>query len=76
MAGSEQYNKEEEVKQPHFNEMVKINSSLTSLGIVINALVNNEKHIPYRISPLTRLLQDSLGGNTRTFMISTLSPSK
>jgi len=56
--------------------MVKINSSLTSLGIVINSLVNNEKHIPYRISPLTRLLQESLGGNTRTFMISTLSPSK
>ncbi len=76
LAGFEQYNKDKEIKQPHFNEMVKINSSLTSLGIIINALVNKEKHIPYRIPLLTRLLQDSLGGNTRTYMICTISPSK
>ena len=43
---------------------------------MISALVDGKSHhIPYRDSKLTRLLQDSLGGNTRTVMIATVSPA-
>ncbi|XP_015836301.1 osmotic avoidance abnormal protein 3 isoform X5 [Tribolium castaneum] len=57
-------------------EATKINLSLSALGNVISALVDGKaKHIPYRDSKLTRLLQDSLGGNTRTLMIACISPS-
>ncbi|KAK5163098.1 Kinesin- motor protein [Saxophila tyrrhenica] len=53
-----------------------INKSLLTLGRVINALVEKSTHIPYRESKLTRLLQDSLGGRTKTCIIATLSPAK
>ncbi|KAK7544460.1 P-loop containing nucleoside triphosphate hydrolase protein [Phyllosticta citribraziliensis] len=53
-----------------------INKSLLTLGRVINALVEKSSHIPYRESKLTRLLQDSLGGRTKTCIIATLSPAK
>lgn len=53
-----------------------INKSLLTLGRVINALVDKGLHIPYRESKLTRLLQDSLGGRTKTCIIATLSPAK
>jgi kinesin family protein 11 len=58
-----------------------INKSLLTLGRVINALVDKsshkgEQHIPYRGSKLTRLLQDSLGGETKTCIIATLSPAQ
>lgn len=53
-----------------------INKSLLTLGRVINALVDKGSHIPYRESKLTRLLQDSLGGRTKTCIIATVSPSK
>ena len=53
-----------------------INKSLLTLGRVINALVDKSTHIPYRESKLTRLLQDSLGGRTKTSIIATLSPAK
>ncbi|XP_045467038.1 osmotic avoidance abnormal protein 3-like isoform X2 [Harmonia axyridis] len=57
-------------------EATKINLSLSALGNVISALVDGKaKHIPYRDSKLTRLLQDSLGGNTRTLMIACIGPS-
>uniref|UniRef100_A0A7S3J0T0 Kinesin-like protein n=1 Tax=Euplotes harpa TaxID=151035 RepID=A0A7S3J0T0_9SPIT len=60
-------------------EGANINRSLLSLGNCINALVDNMKkgsknHIPYRDSKLTRLLKDSLGGNSRTVMIANISP--
>lgn len=53
-----------------------INKSLLTLGRVINALVDRSSHIPYRESKLTRLLQDSLGGRTKTCIIATVSPAK
>nr|KAG5694636.1 hypothetical protein BaRGS_014731 [Batillaria attramentaria] len=57
-------------------EATKINLSLSALGNVISALVDGKsKHIPYRDSKLTRLLQDSLGGNTKTMMVACLSPA-
>ena len=59
-------------------ESKKINKSLSALGNVINALTDtkgNNIHIPYRDSKLTRLLEDSLGGNCITTLITTISPS-
>ncbi|UYV85097.1 KIF17, partial [Cordylochernes scorpioides] len=57
-------------------EATKINLSLSALGNVISALVDGKsQHIPYRDSKLTRLLQDSLGGNTKTLMVACLSPA-
>ena len=50
--------------------------SLSALGNVISSLVDGKSgHIPYRDSKLTRLLQDSLGGNTKTVMIAACSPA-
>ncbi|KAI0362221.1 kinesin-domain-containing protein [Trametes cingulata] len=53
-----------------------INQSLLTLGRVINALVDGSPHVPYRESKLTRLLQDSLGGRTKTCIIATISPAR
>ncbi|XP_037578060.1 kinesin-like protein KIF11 [Dermacentor silvarum] len=55
-------------------EAGSINQSLLTLGRVITALVDKGPHIPYRESKLTRLLQDSLGGRTKTSIIATISP--
>jgi len=57
-------------------EATKINLSLSTLGNVISALVDNKStHIPYRNSKLTRLLQDSLGGNSKTVMVANVGPA-
>lgn len=54
----------------------KINLSLSALGNVISSLVEGRsQHIPYRDSKLTRMLQDSLGGNTKTVMLANCSPA-
>ncbi|KAK1697599.1 hypothetical protein QYE76_014296 [Lolium multiflorum] len=55
-------------------ESSKINSSLFALSNVISALKKNEPRVPYRESKLTRILQDSLGGNSRAVMIACLNP--
>lgn len=58
-------------------EGISINCGLLALGNVISALGDKSKkalHVPYRDSKLTRLLQDSLGGNSRTVMIACVSP--
>ncbi|CAF0775715.1 unnamed protein product [Adineta steineri] len=58
-------------------ESAKINLSLSALNKVISSLVHtNTTHIPYRDSKLTRLLQDSIGGTTKTIMIACISPSE
>lgn len=51
------------------------NKSLTTLGMVIRALIDGQSHIPYRDAKLTRLLSDSLGGNSKTCLMVTCSPS-
>lgn len=56
-------------------EAGNINKSLLTLGRVITNLTEGQMHIPYRESKLTRLLQDSLGGRTKTCIIATISPS-
>ena len=53
-------------------ESSSINQSLFALSNVINALNSNEPRVPYRDSKLTRILQDSLGGKTRSIMIACL----
>ncbi|KAJ3207036.1 Kinesin-like protein kif3a [Dinochytrium kinnereticum] len=75
LAGSERQSKTGATGD-RLKEATKINLSLSALGNVISALVDGKSsHIPYRDSKLTRLLQDSLGGNARTLMIATLSPA-
>jgi hypothetical protein len=62
---------------PQLEEAKMINKSLTSLGKVIKSLTEGGgKHIPYRDSKLTRMLQESLGGNARTVLIICVSMSK
>lgn len=75
LAGSERATKTN-AKGSRLKEGTMINLSLSALGNVIQALVDGKsKYIPYRDSKLTRLLQDSLGGNTRTLMIAAVSPA-
>jgi kinesin family protein 3/17 len=75
LAGSERQTKTGATGD-RLKEASKINLSLSCLGNVIKALVDGKSsHIPYRDSKLTRLLQDSLGGNAKTIMIATLSPA-
>ncbi|XP_026022884.1 kinesin-like protein KIF17 isoform X3 [Astatotilapia calliptera] len=75
LAGSERQSKTGATGE-RLREATKINLSLSALGNVISALVDGRsRYIPYRDSKLTRLLQDSLGGNTRTLMIACLSPA-
>ena len=82
LAGSERQAKTKSAGA-RLKEGANINKSLTTLGLVINALAGagGEKkkakghHIPYRDSVLTFLLKDNLGGNAKTVMIATLSPA-
>lgn len=75
LAGSERQSKTN-AEGDRLKEAQKINLSLSALGNVISALVDGKSnHIPYRDSKLTRLLQDSLGGNTKTVMIAAVSPA-
>eukprot|EP00595_Chromulina_sp_UTEXLB2642_P002862 CAMPEP_0196764148 /NCGR_PEP_ID=MMETSP1095-20130614/5449_1 /TAXON_ID=96789 ORGANISM="Chromulina nebulosa, Strain UTEXLB2642" /NCGR_SAMPLE_ID=MMETSP1095 /ASSEMBLY_ACC=CAM_ASM_000446 /LENGTH=623 /DNA_ID=CAMNT_0042118897 /DNA_START=48 /DNA_END=1916 /DNA_ORIENTATION=- len=75
LAGSETVRKTGASGQ-QLEEAKTINKSLSALGGVINALTDERQtHIPYRDSKLTRLLQDSLGGNSKTVLIIAVSPS-
>jgi len=69
LAGSEKIAKTNVTGQ-QLEEAKNINKSLTALGLVINALTEKDKgHVPYRDSKLTRMLQESLGGNSATSLI-------
>ncbi|KAL3314840.1 Kinesin heavy chain isoform 5C [Cichlidogyrus casuarinus] len=75
LAGSEKVSKTG-AEGTVLDEAKNINKSLSALGNVINALVESSQHIPYRDSKLTRILQESLGGNARTTMIICCSPAE
>jgi len=76
LAGSEKTSKTGATGQT-LEEAKSINKSLTTLGLVIYNLTEAKKtHIPYRESKLTRILQESLGGNAKTCLIITCSPSR
>lgn len=73
LAGSESTKRSGAVNE-RAREAGNINQSLLTLGRVISALTEGHSHIPYRDSKLTRLLQESLGGRAKTWIIATLSP--
>ncbi|KAG2172265.1 hypothetical protein INT43_004806, partial [Umbelopsis isabellina] len=78
LAGSERLKRTKAVGD-RFKEGISINSGLLALGNVISALGDETRkmsHVPYRDSKLTRLLQDSLGGNSQTLMLACISPSE
>ena len=76
LAGSERASKTDN-KGARLKEGANINRSLLALGNCITALADKKRvgHVPYRDSKMTRLLKDSLGGNCRTVMIASISPS-
>jgi kinesin family protein 3/17 len=75
LAGSERQSKTD-ASGLRLEEAIKINLSLTCLCQVISALTDSKfSYVPYRDSQLTRLLQDSLGGNTKTVMIANIGPA-
>ncbi|XP_062867429.1 kinesin family member 4 [Trichomycterus rosablanca] len=77
LAGSERQ-KKTKAEGDRLKEGISINKGLLSLGNVISALGDDSKKgtfVPYRDSKLTRLLQDSLGGNSHTLMIACISPA-
>jgi hypothetical protein len=74
LAGSESQ-KKTGATGDQLKEAMAINGSLSALGNVISALTSNQKHIPYRNSKLTELLQDGLGGNAKTLLFVNASPA-
>ena len=76
LAGSERGAKSGHLSKELLREVIAINSSLSALNDCIRALCNPAvRHVPYRQSKLTWLLQDSLGGHAKTVLITTLSPA-
>eukprot|EP00397_Hematodinium_sp_SG-2012_P001787 GEMP01001792.1.p1 GENE.GEMP01001792.1~~GEMP01001792.1.p1 ORF type:complete len:1296 (+),score=373.50 GEMP01001792.1:369-4256(+) len=75
LAGSERI-KKSEVTGAAQKEAIEINKSLTALGNVIEGLTTGSKNVPYRDHKLTMLMQDALGGTSKTLMFMNCSPAK
>ena len=79
LAGSERVNTRGDIDlnaSGRLDEAKNINSSLSTFGKVVMALTSrSDTHVPYRDSKLTRILQDSIGGNCKTTLITTVTPS-
>jgi kinesin family protein C2/C3 len=73
LAGSERVARSE-ARGDRLREAQHINKSLSALGDVVSALLEKRAHVPFRNSRLTRLLADSLGGNSRVLMLAHLAP--
>ena len=73
LAGSERLGKIQVVDK---EETMSINGSLSALGNVVRALANKSKHVPYRDSKLTRILEDSIGGDAKTLMFANINPAE
>ncbi|KAL0218038.1 hypothetical protein RCL1_008886 [Eukaryota sp. TZLM3-RCL] len=75
LAGSERVTKSQTGSDPlTLKETQSINSSLSTLGDVVSSLAVKNKHVPYRNSKLTRLLQDVLSGESKTVLFANISP--
>lgn len=73
LAGSERVSKSEATGQ-RLIEAAAINKSLSALGQVFKSLATSSSHVPYRNSKLTHVLQDSLGGDSKTCVFINISP--
>ena len=77
LAGSEKWRSYElkAFSAQRIKELTSINQSPSALANVVGALIAGKAHVPYRASKLTRLLQDSLGGNCKAAFVATMSPT-
>lgn len=75
LAGSERI-KKSLVVGDRLTEAQNINKSLSALGDVISSLAAKAQHVPFRNSELTKLLKDSLGGNSKTLTIVNINPCR
>lgn len=74
LAGSERV-KASGAEGARLKETQNINKSLTQLGVVIQSLANKQAHVPFRNSVLTKVLQDSLGGDSKALMFVNVAPT-
>lgn len=75
LGGSERL-KRTDASAEQAREAIEINKSLTAFGDVVESLVNGRRHVPYRNSKLTQLLEDSLGGTAKALLLVNCAPAQ